>query len=201
VDIVSLSSQDNFKKLFQVINRLVIFLWRLGLGRMMNAWPDVLGRYLILTHTGRKTRMTRHTPLNYAIVSGEIHCTAGFGASSDWYRNLKVNPYVEVWLPDSWWSGTAEEVVDPQRKNIILRQVLINSGFASRLAGYDPTRMSEPELTRLAEQYPVIRIRRIAARTGQGGPGDLAWIWPVTTFLLLPALLLPLLGRKRYPRP
>jgi deazaflavin-dependent oxidoreductase (nitroreductase family) len=163
----------------------------------MNAWPDVLGRYLILTHTGRKTLMKRQSPLNYAIVSGEIYCTAGFGVTSDWYRDLKANPYVEVWLPDSWWSGTAVEVVDPKRKNVLLRQVLINSGFASRMAGYDPTSISEAELTRLAEKYPVIRIQRIAAQTGHGGPGELAWIWPLATFLLLPALLISLFTRKR----
>jgi hypothetical protein len=132
-------------------------------------------------------------------VSGEIYCTAGFGATSDWYRNLKANPYVEVWLPDSWWSGAAEEVIDPQRKNQLLRKVLINSGFASQMAGYDPNRMTEPELTHLAEQYPIIRIRRIAARTGKNGPGDLAWIWPITTSLLLPALLISIFTRKRRP--
>jgi hypothetical protein len=50
--------------------------------------------------------------VNYAIVDGEVYCTAGFGAVSDWYRNIRTNPEVEVWLPDGWWAGVAEEVTD-----------------------------------------------------------------------------------------
>jgi len=32
----------------------------------------------------------------------------------------------------------------------------------------------------------VLHIRRTAERTGPQGPGDLAWVWPLATFLLLP---------------
>jgi hypothetical protein len=37
--------------------------------------------------------------------------------------------------------------------------------------------------------YMLVRIRREAARTGKGGPGDLAWLWPLAALLLLPLAL------------
>jgi hypothetical protein len=54
--------------------------------------------------------------------------------------------------------------------------------------------MSDAEFDAATESYRLIRIHRMAERTGQGGPGDLSWIWPVATFILLPLVLI---GRKR----
>ncbi len=70
-----------------------------------------------------------------------------------------------------------------------MREVLIASGFAARAVGIDPFTMSDAEIERLTADYRVIHIRRTAARTGPGGPGELAWIWPLATVLLLPLAL------------
>jgi hypothetical protein len=71
-----------------------------------------------------------------------------------------------------------------------MRQVLIGSGFAARLAGIDPQKMSNEELAPLTQSYRLVRIRLVAPRTGAGGPGDLAWVWPLATSVLLGMLLL-----------
>ena len=39
------------------------------------------------------------------------------------------------------------------------------------------------------EDYRLLRIRRQEAHTGPGGPGDLSWLWPLATMLLLPLVL------------
>lgn len=77
----------------------MVLLWRLGLGKWINARPAVAGRIMVLNHTGRKSGLLRQTPLNYAIIDGEIYCTAGLGETTDWYRNILANPHVEVWTP------------------------------------------------------------------------------------------------------
>lgn len=177
--------RQNFKK----GNTLMVWLWRLGLGKHINIVPRYAGRIMVLEHSGRKSGKRYRTPVNYAIVNGEIYCAAGFGPVSDWYRNIIANPQVEVWLPDGWWAGLAEEVLDADLRLPILRQVLTASGFAARLFGVDPLKLSDEELDRLTRDYRLIRIRRTVARTGEGGPGDLAWIWPLTTFFLLFLLL------------
>jgi len=186
--------EQELRRGFKYFNRLMLLLWRLGLGRWINAWPEVGGRIMVITHTGRKTGVRRRTPVNYTMANGDIYCTAGFGGISDWYRNIVADPQVEVWLPEGWWAGIAEEVLDDQVRLPLLRQVLIDSGFAARAAGLDPVAMSNSELEAATSKYRLIRIRRAAARTGRGGPGDLAWVWPLATFILLP---LALFRRKR----
>ena len=177
--------EEKLRQGFKYLNRFMLIMWRLGLSNWLNAWPQVLGRYMVITHTGRKSGRPRRTPVNYAIVANEIYCTAGFGSTSDWYRNIKANPQVEVWLPEGWWNGVAEEVVDPSVRLSLLRQVLIGSGFAARAFGLDPVTMLDDELASRTSEYQLIHVKRLAARTGPGGPGDLAWVWPIATTLLL----------------
>jgi deazaflavin-dependent oxidoreductase (nitroreductase family) len=69
--------------------RLPIWLCRLGLGGLLGT------RFLLLTHTGRKSGLPRRTVLevvHYDRESGTIVVAAGFGTGSDWYRNIRENP-------------------------------------------------------------------------------------------------------------
>ncbi len=180
---------ENLRQMFKQMNKFMLLMWRLGLGSWLNFWPDVGGRIMVITHTGRKTGLKRRTPVNYAIVEGELYCTAGFGPMSDWYRNLKAHSQVEVWLPEGRWAGVAEEITDPQGRLPLLRQVLIASGFAAPMFGIYPKTMTDAELEAVSTDYRLIHIRRTEARTGPDGPGDLAWIWPLATMILLPLAL------------
>lgn len=185
------------RTVFKYINKGMLLMWRLGLNRwgMRNPYS---GYIMVLTHTGRKTGASRRTPVNYALIDGDVYCVTGFGAGADWYKNIIASPYVEVWLPDSWWTGAAEDISTwPAGKRLpLLRQVLINSGFAAYAAGIDPRQVSAEALERATAEYKLIRIRRTAARTGPGGPGDLAWVWPAAASVLL-VLWLRALGRKK----
>ena len=177
--------EDSLRQSFKQFNKLMLSMWRLGLGSFVNIWPNVIGRIMVLTHTGRKTRIRRRTPLNYAVVNGEVYCTAGFGMNSDWYQNIMVYPHVEIWLPGSWWAGTAKDVTEEEGALEKMRQVIMASGFAGRLAGLDACRMTDEALMEATKDYRLVHIQRNQARTGRDGPGDLAWFWPLATILLL----------------
>ena len=176
---------ENIRQIFKQFNCFMVLMWRLGLGRFINCWPAGFGRILVLTHTGRKSGLRRRTPLNYAIVDGQVYVLAGFGKKADWYKNLLANPHVELWLPDGWWAGEVLPAPEPERQLALIRQVLINSGFAAPLFGIYPRRMSDAELEQTVKDYELVRIRRGQAFSGAGGPGDLAWVWLV----LLPVVL------------
>lgn len=178
--------EEILRQTFRHFNRLMVDLWRLGLGSWVNLWPSVGGQIMVIVHTGRKSGLKRYAPVNYAVVDGELYCTAGFGSGSDWYRNVMANPQVEVWLPNGWWTGTVEDVSRSDRRLALLRRVLIGSGIAARMVGLHPVKMTDSELASATARYPLIRIHRVEARTGPGGPGDLAWVWPVTVLALLP---------------
>lgn len=186
---VTADNESRYRKGFKVLNHFMLGIWRLGLGKYLNAWPEVSGRIMVINHIGRKTGKRRQTPVNYAIVNGEIYCTAGFGASSDWFLNIVANPQVEVWLPEGWWAGIAEEVVDPKLRLPLMREVIIASGAAAPAFGIMVQDLDDAALDELTRDYKLLRIRRTIARTGPGGPGDLAWVWPLTTLFLLLVLV------------
>ena len=181
--------EESLRQIFKYFNRFMLLLWRLGLGSWFQFWPKVTGQVLVITHTGRKTALRRRTPVNFALVDGEIYCVAAFGDQTDWYQNILKHPDVEVWLPDSRWVGVAEDASNDGERPEIMRQVLIGSGFAAYMFGVDP-HMTDEKLEKITANYRLIRIHRQEARTGEGGPGDLAWIWPLATFILLPLVFL-----------
>jgi deazaflavin-dependent oxidoreductase (nitroreductase family) len=177
--------EERFRQAFKYLNRFMVLMFRLGLGRWLQFWPRFTGQILVLSHRGRKTGLTRRTPLNFAFVDGDLYVLAGFGSVSDWYRNVKANPQVQVWLPDGWWSAVAEETNSPPERLRILRAVLVASGFAAYAFGIPP-RTPDDRLAELSAGYRVLCLRRTAPLTGPGGPGDLAWVWPLAaTFGLL----------------
>ncbi len=177
-------TEERLRRGFRYLNRFMVVMYRLGLAHWLQPWPPVSGRILVLVHKGRKSGLVRRTPLNYAVVDGELYVTAGFGAVADWYRNVQADPLVEVWLPDGWWTALAEEVGDGPDRRRLLRAVLVGSGFAAYAFGVNP-RLPDERLDELTAKYRILRLRRTGARTGAGGPGDLAWVWPLATTLLL----------------
>ena len=181
-------TEAKLKRLFKLFNKFMLLLWRLGLGSIGNQ-TKYGGYVMVITQTGRKSGQVRRTPVNYAIIDGDIYCTSGFGRRSDWYHNILANPQVEVWLPDGWWAGHAEDVSEAENRIDLMRAVLIGSGFAAYLAGINPHKLSDEELEAATGTYRLIRIRREQAMTGTGGPGDLNWIWPLSTILLIVLLL------------
>ena len=175
--------EERVRQGFRKLNRGMLWMFRLGLQRWFQAWPRVTGRVLVLTHTGRRSGTRYHTPLNFAPVDGDLYLTAGFGPCTDWYRNVLADPRVEVWLPDGWWTATAEDVSDHPDRRRLLREVLVGSGFAAYLFGVRPT-LPDDRLDALTGDYRLIRITLAAARTGPGGPGDLSWVWPLAAAVL-----------------
>ena len=178
---------------FRAANQLMLLLWHAGLGGAMNATHRLTGRLMVLGTVGRKSGLMRRTPLNYAREGDDVFALAGFGPRTDWYRNLLAHPFAEIWLPDGFWLARAEVVGQPFRRLRALRQVLQDSGLASKaFAGLDPWTASEAELERETADYQVVRLRLLeplpepeemqigrAARVGLevGLALSLAWAW------------------------
>jgi len=182
---------------FKILNRFMILMWKLGLGPYINAWPEVSGQIMVLNHFGRHSGKRLQTPVNFVEINSEIYCTAGFGQAADWYKNIIANPQVEIWLPNGWWAGIAEEVLDPKLRLPVMRKVIIASGAAAKVFGIHENQITDEKLMELTSDYRLIRIRRTTARTGPGGPGDLAGIWPLATLILLWLLLTRRRGKRR----
>jgi deazaflavin-dependent oxidoreductase (nitroreductase family) len=173
-------NENTLRRAFNQFNKIMILMWRLGLGAWINSAPEAAGRIMVLTTTGRKSGLKRRAPVNYIRLDGDVYCVGGFGAATQWYRNIKADPQIELWLPDGWWAGHAQDVTDPETRLTMLRRVLANSGFAAETFGaINPHTISDAELEADAADWPVVHVRLERALSGPGGPGDLAWAWPV----------------------
>ena len=140
------------------MNRFMVFLWKIGLGKAINVWPAGFGRILVIKHRGRKSGREYLTPVNYATVDGEIYCTAGFGAISDWYRNMLIYPRVELWLPEGKRLACAEDVSGSPHRLSLLRQVIIASGFAGPLFGLNPRKLNDQQLDAASKEYRLVHF-------------------------------------------
>ncbi len=172
------------RRIFHHMNSGMVLLWRTGLGRIADLWPRGFGRLMVIEHRGRRSGTQFRTPVNYTIVGGDVYCVAAFGERSDWYRNLLAAPETAVWLPDGRWEVSVDDVSDDPCRVDLMRRVLRDSGFAARLFGLDPQRISDPDLAEATATYRLLRFRLGRLRAAQDGPGDLAWIWiPIGTAL------------------
>jgi hypothetical protein len=184
---------DPLRRVFRAMNRLVLLMWRLGLGRMMAGARR--GYVMVLVTTGRRTRRRRLAPVNFDEEPGFVYCLAGFGRRTHWLINLLGDPACEVWLPDGRrLAGNGEVVVEEPERIALIRRLLVRAGFATRLAepGVDPRKAPDAVIAELGDRYggryEVVRITLEGPVIGPGGPGDLKWIG-VTAVLAVVAVV------------
>lgn len=178
------SEESQLRAAFRFLNRNMLLLWRLGLGWQM-ANP-VSGYIMVLATKGRRSGERRLVPLNFAENGDAIYCLAGFGKTTHWLLNLQADPECEVWLPDGRRLGGRAEVVAAEGRRVeLVREVLIRSGFAAKLAepGVDPSTAPADVIAGLGarpgHRYEIVEIELGDDVVGPGGPGDLTWVWPV----------------------
>jgi deazaflavin-dependent oxidoreductase (nitroreductase family) len=102
--------QDSPGPVFKWIFKLPILQYKLGLG-----W--ITGNFvLLLTTTGRKSGLSRHTPLEYIYdrENDRYRIAAGWGGNTDWYRNLMKHPNVKVQVGRRKFDAVAEKASDEE---------------------------------------------------------------------------------------
>ncbi len=149
---------NTLRRVFHAMNPFMVFMLKIGMGWMMEIMPSVSGRIMVIKHRGRKSGKEYLTPVNYAVVDGEVYCTAGFGSASDWYRNMKVNPDVEILLLKGWRKARAEDVSDSPKRVFLMRQVIIGSGFAGPLFGVNEKKLNDEQLDAATKEYRLIHF-------------------------------------------
>jgi deazaflavin-dependent oxidoreductase (nitroreductase family) len=136
--------------------RLPIWLYHARFG-----W--ILGdRFLLLTHTGRKSGLPRQTVIEvvqHDKVSDTYYVVSGWGEKSDWYRNIRKDPSVVIQIGRRTFRSTAEFV--PEDKAIEIVQVYAHNhpvafNELSRLFLGERLKPDSDAPKRLAEKMPMI---------------------------------------------
>ncbi len=152
-------TEERMRQAFKSMNRFMIFMWKAHMGRLINIWPAVIGRIMVIKHVGRKSGLERLVPVNYAIVDGGIYCVAAFGARTHWYRNMMDLPDVELWLPNGKFPARAEDASDSPQRLLLIREVLISSGFAAyTFGGINPHKIDDVALNEETEKYRIVHF-------------------------------------------
>jgi deazaflavin-dependent oxidoreductase (nitroreductase family) len=101
-----------YEKIPKSVWRLMKFprvLYKLGLYRFM-------GHVVLLLSTiGRKTGLTRATPLQYEKIDDAYYVASARGSKADWYQNILSNPNVEVQVKSHRFHAVAEPTTDSSR--------------------------------------------------------------------------------------
>ena len=163
---------------FKILNRrFMIPVHRAGLG----AWLSTpIGGYMLLLRVhGRKSGVTRETPLSYLVAEGSVWVMAGFGRRTEWYRNLLVDPRVEVWMPGGRHAGTATEQLDPAVRARILPALARATGCPAFMIGLNPWTASDEAILKALAWVPLVGIHPDEGplEAGPDDPGGRSWFW------------------------
>ncbi len=148
----------SLRRFFHTMNHFMVFIWKIGLGKLLNIWPAVGGRIMVIRHRGRNSGREYLTPVNYAIVENEIYALAGFGSRTDWYRNILTNPDIQLWLPAGRRRAHACDISDSPCRVKLVREVAIASGLAGPLLGVDQRKMTDEQLEKASQDYRLIHF-------------------------------------------
>lgn len=137
-----------------------LYRWRLGflLGR----------RFLLLTHTGRRSGLPRQTVLEvmeYRPESAEAIVMSGFGRDSNWLLNISANPNEEIQLGSRHFRATHRLLGEQEaiavlagyeRRNWLVAPIVRR--VLRWLTGW-PYRGTEEDRRRVVTQLPLIAFR------------------------------------------
>jgi deazaflavin-dependent oxidoreductase (nitroreductase family) len=93
------------KGILRLSLRLPIWLYRLRLGWLMG------DRFLMLTHTGRKSGLPRQTVIEvvkHDKATDTYYVVSGWGEKSDWYQNIRKTPQVTIQVRGRKFQTTAK---------------------------------------------------------------------------------------------
>lgn len=147
--------------LLRAFLRFPILLYRIGLGRLLG------DRFLLLTHTGRKSGRPRRTVIEVLRrdpVTGACSVAAAWGDRSDWVRNLRRDSRARVAIG----ADSFPAIADFLEKAAAAEELL---AYAERhptaFRALTRTLMGEaapatcPGIARLAASVPIVMFRPV----------------------------------------
>ncbi|CAM2979128.1 nitroreductase family deazaflavin-dependent oxidoreductase [Saccharomonospora xinjiangensis] len=142
--------------LTRMLFRLPIHLYRLRLGWLFGR------RLLLLHHTGRRTGLRRSTVIEVVRhLDGDYIVASGFGAGSDWYRNVLAHPEVTIVVRTTTMPAVATVVPVPDAEEFMTayarRHPWIARQLCKRLMGFSVDG-SDEGFREVGRRIPFVRF-------------------------------------------
>ena len=141
------------KALFKLPN----FFYNMGLGSIMGS------RFVQLSHIGRKSGKIYKTVVevvDYDPDQRKIYIASGFRQKSDWYKNIRKTPQIEVNFRGKLHEAVAKELDQVDSENVLLNYTHNHPLAMKELAkfmGYEIDG-SDEDVRLLAGELPLIEV-------------------------------------------
>lgn len=138
--------------------RMPLALYRLRLGWLLG------GRFLMLTHTGRKSGQPRQTVLevvHHDSETGAYFVAAAWREKADWFKNIQANPAVQVTTGRRTFLAVAAVVQVDEAAPIFLvyaRRYPLAFRELSRMMLGERLQPNLEDCLRMAQSVPLVAI-------------------------------------------
>jgi len=171
---------DASRTMFRHGNRYAMVPFhRAGLAAWLGS--PLAGWQCLVTTTGRRSGLPRHTPLGYLVADGAAWVMAGYGPSTLWYRNLLDDPRATLLLPGRPpIAALAAEERDPSVRARIIPALARSMALPGMLIGCFPPTATDERILACVAFVPLVRIAPAdgsALAAGPDDPGGYAWAW------------------------
>lgn len=138
--------------------RAPAWLYRMRLGWLLGS------RFLCIAHRGRRTGRLRHTVVEVVRFDKEVPeaaVIAGWGPSTQWYRNLETAPAEGVTLGRRRWRDPQQRFLDEGERVALLESYAREHPFAARelARALGASGLDDGEIGRLAERTRAVAFR------------------------------------------
>ena len=171
---------DASRTAFKYGNRYgMVPLHRAGLAAWLG--NPLTGWQCLLTTTGRRSGLPRHTPLGYMVADGAAWVMAGYGPSTLWYRNLLDDPRTTLLLPGRPpITAVATEALDPGIRARIIPALTRSMALPGAMIGFFPATATDEQILESVSFVPLVRVAPADGSllaTGPDDPGGFGWAW------------------------
>ncbi len=171
---------DASRTFFRYANRLgMVQLHRAGLAAWLG--NPLTGWQCLVTTTGRRSGLPRHTPLGYLVADGAAWVMAGYGPATQWYRNILEDRRVTLLLPGRPpIAALATEATDPSTRARIIPPLCRSMAIPGAMIGCVPATSTDERILECVAWVPLVRIAPADGSSlapGPDDPGGLGWTW------------------------
>lgn len=114
--------------------------------RFLYRWAGKM--ILLLTTRGRKTGKPHTIGVQYELIDGRYYIGAADGERADWYRNLQVDPIVNIQVGSRQFKARAEVVNNPEpiadfleyrlnKRPLLIRMIMSMDGLRGKITRKD----------------------------------------------------------------
>jgi deazaflavin-dependent oxidoreductase (nitroreductase family) len=154
--------------------------WRMGLGLILRRF-----HLLVLTTRGRKSGKPRHTMLEHSMMGGRAYVAPGWGAKTQWYRNILSDARVTVQSSGKPYGAIARRVTDDDELARLYEVIRGKSPVWRQYLDSWDVQDTVQDFVAKKNRLCVLRLDPLDELPLPGIRTDLVWIWPAAVMVAI----------------